>query len=77
MDGIGTLLIAISPVPPKVRTQIAPIFLRHDEEDSDGLYWDSTTNGEFITKSAYELVVWETNTDTEGSWMTPWKIQVP
>ena len=64
-------------LPPQVRTQIAPIFLRQDEEDSNGLCWDSTTNGEFITKSAYELVEGETNTVAEWSWMTPWKIQVP
>ena len=53
------------------------MLLKHDDEAKDEMYWNLTSDGNFLAKSAYSLSLQNLDSNSQGSWKEIWKIHIP
>ena len=71
MDALDGML------PSYILDKLGTILVRLNEERHDGTCWGLSDDGKFSLKSAYNMLMTQTNTSLDGIWSLIWKLKVP
>ncbi|GLT51765.1 hypothetical protein SLA2020_251510 [Shorea laevis] len=64
-------------LPEEILYQLQLFYLEHDSSKDDECYWKESSNGEFTTSSAYNLLLKCVSSPIAGCWSNLWKVRAP